>query len=260
MEIDDVDLNMQLTLAFSLADAADEITLAGFRAGPHATFIKSDRSPVSEVDRRVETDLRKLVNDHQPNSGFLGEEYHEVGDGKARWIVDPLDQTRNYLRGIEIYATLIAYEANGEIQTAVISAPSLQMRWWATKGGGAFENGNKIQTSNVQFLEDAMISIHSPRKLAADGRSQGLDLLYSEAGSTYGLGNFWAHMLVARGAIDLAVSMGGKYWDYAAASLIVREAGGVFSDVNGNQRELTGSAVSSSSRLHAAVIRRMQRT
>ena len=202
-----------LSFALSLADDADTITLARFRAVDLRVETKPDLTPVSEVDRLVESTLRARIERERPGEAVLGE---EEGGEETGWIVDPIDGTRNYTRGIPIWATLIAFRD----QVAVVSAPALGRRWWAARGAGAFADGDPIRVSGIDRLEDATVLFALDRPLPERAFA---------AWHVLGLGDFWAHMLVAEGAAEVAVDAAGlAIWDTAAVAVIVEEAGGHF--------------------------------
>ena len=205
-----------LTFALSLADDADSIALARFRAADLRVETKPDLTPVSEADRAVETALRARLERERPGEPVLGEE--EGGDDRSGWIIDPIDGTRNYTRGIPIWATLIAFAD----RVAVVSAPALGRRWWAVRGGGAFADGAPIRVSGIDRLEDATLLYALNRPVPARA---------FDAWHLRGFGDFWAHMLVAEGAAEVAVDAAGlAIWDTAAVAVIVEEAGGSFTE------------------------------
>jgi histidinol-phosphatase len=205
-----------LEFALSLADDADELALARFRAADLRVETKPDLTPVTEADRAVEERLRQRIAAERPGERVLGEELGEdQGDGPC-WILDPIDGTRNYARGIPIWATLISFDD----RVAVVSAPALGRRWWASRGGGAFANGEPIRVSVIDALEDATVLVALDRPPAERAFA---------AWHLRALGDFWAHMLVAEGAAEVAVdAVGLKLWDTASLAVIVAEAGGRF--------------------------------
>jgi histidinol-phosphatase len=234
-------VSSDLELAIRLADAADVISLRAFRTGLPVE-VKPDLTPVTEADRAVEAELRRLLGETRPDDSILGEELGATGSSSRRWIVDPIDGTRNFVRGIPVWATLVALEDAGEVRAGVVSAPALDRRWWAERGEGAFAAGERIQASGVARVEDAVLSF------ALD---QALPEIAGRAWHVRGLGDFWAHMLVAEGAVDGAVdAVGVNEWDLAAVQVIVEEAGGRFSDFAGERRLDSGSAVTSNALLH----------
>lgn len=232
-----------LELALLLADAADAISLARFRALDLVVETKPDHSPVTEADRAVETELRAILARERPDDAILGEEEGESGgSGTRRWVIDPIDGTRNYARGMPVWATLIALESGGRLEATVVSAPALGRRWWAERGAGAYANGERIGVSGVARLEDAAVSVALGRPVPPRAR---------EAWHLRALGDFWQHMLVAEGALDGAIDeLGVSQWDLAAVQLVVEEAGGRFSDAAGAARFDGRSAVSSNGLLH----------
>lgn len=230
-----------LALALRLADAADAISLPLFRT-ELAVERKADSTPVTEADRRVEAELRRVLSEERPADALLGEEEGEAGDSPRRWILDPIDGTRNYTRGIPIWATLVALAVDGEVELGVVSAPALGRRWWAERGGGAFAAGERIHVSSVDRVEDAVLSF------ALD---QPLPEIAARAWHVRGIGDFWAHMLVAEGAVDAAFdAVGVDAWDLAAVQIVVEEAGGRFTDFAGERRFDGGTGLSTNGRLH----------
>jgi histidinol-phosphatase len=234
-------MSADLELALQLADAADALSLPRFRSGiPFET--KPDLTPVTEADRAVETEVRRLLADARANDAVLGEEHGGSGAGDRRWIVDPIDGTRNYARGVPVWATLLALEESGTVQVGVVSAPALGRRWWAARDFGAFADGERIAVSSVGRVEDAVLSF---------ALENDLPNLARRAWHVRGFGDFWAHMLVAEGAVDGAIdAIGIKEWDLAAVQVIVEEAGGRFSDFTGVSRIDRGEAVTSNGLLH----------
>jgi histidinol-phosphatase len=205
-----------LDFALSLADDADALSLPRFRATDLRVETKPDLTPVTDADRAVERALRERIARERPGEGVLGEEEGDSG-GAVRWILDPIDGTKNFSRGIPVWATLIALERDGEVACGVASAPALGHRWWASRGEGAFRDGERLQVSQVARLEEATVSC------AYAG-----DLVRFEdvVGHARGFGDFWQHMLVAEGAVDIAVDAVLERWDVAVIEAIVAEAGG----------------------------------
>jgi len=258
-------MHRDLPLALSLADASDALTLKHFRS----TFdvrTKSDRTPVSEVDEAVERMLRDRLATERPGDAIAGEEFGEqagaagaeggaAGQANRRWIVDPIDATKNYIRGIPVFATLIALEEDGRIVAGVVSAPALHRRWYAARGEGAFCNGERIRVSTATTIGEAHFSYDDFAGFAKAGlETQFLDAA-RRFGRTRAFGDFWSHMLVAEGAIDVAIEPEGlALWDLAALQVIVEEAGGRFTDLRGIARPDGGSAVSTNGVLHGEVL------
>jgi histidinol-phosphatase len=234
-----------LELALELADAADAITLSRFRAADLVVETKPDRTPVTEADRAVEDELRRILAERRPGHCIVGEEGGATGDGAGpRWIIDPIDATKNYLRGIPLFATLIALE--GEV--AVVSAPALAKRWWASRDGGAFNDERRLRVSGVAQVEDAVITYTS-----LDGFDDRFFRLAERSWAARGFGDFWQYMLLAEGAVDACVETAANLWDLAAPKLIVEEAGGRLTDLSGADRADGGNALASNGLLHAAV-------
>jgi histidinol-phosphatase len=230
-----------LELALELADAADAISLPGFRSGI-VVETKPDLTPVTEADRGVEAELRRLLAAERPGDAILGEEEGTSGGGPRRWILDPIDGTRNYARGVPVWATLLALEDDGVVRLGVVSAPALDRRWWAERGQGAFAGGERLAVSSVARVEDAVLSF---------AYEDGVPDLARRAWHVRGLGDFWAHMLVAEGAVDGAVDASGvREWDLASVQVIVEEAGGRFSDFSGVPRIDGPGAITSNGLLH----------
>ncbi|HEX5029521.1 MAG TPA: inositol monophosphatase family protein [Gaiellaceae bacterium] len=234
-------MSADLELALRLADAADAISLPRFRSGI-AVETKPDLTPVTEVDRAVEAELRRILAAERPGDAILGEEEGAVGTASRRWIIDPIDGTRNYTRGIPIWATLIALESDDTVQLGVVSAPAFRERWWAERRAGAFRNGEPIHVSSVSAIEDSVLSFALEHEVPAIAR---------RAWHARGFGDFWAYMLVAEGAVDGVIDADGVgEWDLAAVQVIVEEAGGRFSDRAGSSRIDSGSAIASNGLLH----------
>ena len=234
-------MSADLDLALRLADAADAISLPRYRT-ELVIETKPDLTPVTEADRAVEAEIRRLLASERPDDAILGEEGGAAGSGTRRWIVDPIDGTRNYSRGIPVWATLIALEVDGTVQIGVVAAPALHGRWWAERGSGALANGEPMHVSAIGRVEEAVLSFSIETRVPPLARN---------AWHARGLGDFWAHMLVAEGAVDGAVDADGlSEWDLAAVQVIVEEAGGRFSDAAGESRIDSGSAITSNGLLH----------
>ena len=235
-----------LELALRLADTADAVSLGRFRARDLVIETKPDRTPVTEADREVERQLRAMLSHERRRDAILGEEEGTVGSGPRRWIIDPIDGTRNYSRGVPVWATLIALEVDGHVELGVVSAPALHRRWWAERGGGAYAGGDRVHVSAVRRPEDAVLTF---------ALEQTLPSLATRAWHARGYGDFWSHMLVAEGAVDGAIdAIGVSVWDLAAVQVIVEEAGGTFTDFEGAGRIDGGSAISSNGHLHPALL------
>ena len=239
-------MGADLDLALRLADAADTIALASFRSRDLVVETKPDRTPVTEADRAVEAALRTMLALERRRDAIVGEEGGAHGEGPRRWIVDPIDGTRNYSRGVPVWATLIALEEHGNVVLGVVSAPALHRRWWAERGGGAHADGDQVRVSRVARAEDAVLTF---------ALEQPLPGLAARAWHARGYGDFWSHMLVAEGAVDGAIdAIGVSVWDLAAVQVIVEEAGGTFTDFRGERTIDGGSAISSNGLLHRELL------
>jgi histidinol-phosphatase len=233
-----------LERALELADLAESLALPRFRALDLHVETKPDLTPVTETDRAVERALREALD----GETVLGEEEGGPAPGGRRWIVDPIDGTKNYARGIPAWFTLIALEVDGEVEVGVAAAPALGRRWWAVRGEGAFADGDPIRVSRIGRMEEASVSTtHSVRHVAelAWHRQQ-----FSDA---------WAHLLVAEGSLDAAVDPVLYPWDIAPLKVIVEEAGGRATDFSGVAGLDGGSLVSSNGLLHAELLRLLAR-
>ncbi len=212
----------------------------------------------SEADRAVEQLLRKRIAEERPGHGVVGEEFGAEGSRHARWILDPIDGTKNYVRGIPVFATLIALERGGVGEVGVCSAPALGARWWAARGTGAFADGRPIRVSGVTHVGDAQLCHSSLDLWEAHGLTHRFLGLAGRCWRTRGFGDFWSHVLVAEGAADIAVEPEVSLWDLAALQVIVEEAGGRFTDLAGVARPDGGSAVATNGLLHGEVLRALR--
>jgi histidinol-phosphatase len=212
-------MHPDLALALALADDADAISMRHYRQHDLAVETKDDLTPVTEADRGIEQALRARLERERPGEAIAGEEYG-VGDGDVRWWLDPIDGTKQYARGLPIWATLIALERGGETVVGVVSAPALGQRWSAVRGEGAFLDGERIHVSAVNALEDAYVSTTSVRALPAFAE------LAKQAAVARTYTDFWQYMLVAEGRIESGCDPVQAPWDFAAPRLIVEEAGG----------------------------------
>lgn len=243
-----------LDLAHRLADAADAITTARFRALDLTVERKPDRTPVTDADTAVEDAIRAMLASERPSDAVLGEERGGSAATGRAWVLDPIDGTKNFLRGVPVWATLIALVEDGDPVLGLISAPLLGRRWWAASGGGAWlrEAGGerKLAVSGVASLEDAYLSTTDvgPWK-EYHSREKYLELV-DACWETRAFGDFWQHCLVAEGALDVVAECIVNPWDVAAAQVIVTEAGGRFSDLAGEPRYDNGSALSTNGLLH----------
>lgn len=261
-----------LNLALRLADAADAITMARFEADDLRVESKPDLTPVSDADTQVEQHIREMLAAHRSEDAILGEEFGgDAALGGRQWVIDPIDGTKNYVRGVPVWASLISLMEDGEPVVGVVSAPALSRRWWASKGAGAWRSftapavagpdhipsaaPKQVQVSGVSALSDASIAISSLSGWADRGLREQLIALTDSAWRLRGYGDFWSYMLVAEGAVDVAAEPEVSLWDLAALVPIVTEAGGTFTSLEGQPGPHGGSAVATNGLLHEAVLR-----
>jgi histidinol-phosphatase len=233
-----------LDFAHELADIADAITMGRFRALDLRVDTKPDLSPVSEADRDAEQAIRDRVRASGRGEGVLGEEFGDDG-GDVKWIVDPIDGTTSYVRGVPIWATLLALKRDGEVELGLVSAPALGRRWWALRGEGSFAAGERCAVSSVGRIEDCAITATSARRMPEGWRT-----LVQRAWSNRGLGDFWQYCLLAEGSVDIACDAVMNVWDYAPVQILVEEAGGRCSTFAGGEPEPLGSFVATNGVLH----------
>lgn len=252
-----MDISDGLALALELTEIADAITMDRFRAADLVVETKPDLTPVTEADQAVERALRVHLAARAPSHGVLGEEYgDESSDGEFRWIIDPIDGTKNFVRGVPVWATLVALEHRGVPVVGAVSAPALGTRWWAGRGLGAFRDGTPIAVSGVREFSDAQISFawDTKQRFDTDGIGERLIALAHRCWRLRGLGDFWQHALVAEGGFDISVDPIVSYWDAAALLPIVEEAGGRWSTITGDHGGIPDSLVCTNGFLHDAVI------
>jgi histidinol-phosphatase len=255
-------MNPDLQLALELADAADAITMRHFQSATLAVRTKADKTPVSEADEAVERMIRERLAAERPEDAVVGEEFGTSGSAARRWILDPIDATKNYVRGIPLFATLIGLVEDDRVIAGVVSAPAMQRRWWAARGEGAsFRTGEGTQSrirllrvSSENDLAEAHLAYDSITDHDKHGSTDAMLTLIRRCGRARGFGDFWIHMLVAEGAIEIAVEPTVAPWDMAAVQVIVEEAGGRFSDFQGRARFDGGSAISTNGLLHEGVL------
>lgn len=250
-------------LAHVLADNADNLSMDRFGAVDLAISTKPDMTYVTESDQAVEEAIRRQLKSARTRDVVLGEEQGEVegstGSHERRWIVDPIDGTANFVRGVPVWATLIALEEAGEIVAGLVSAPALGRRWWASKNGGAFTgksfmNAREIRVSGVSELDNASISYASTGGWDAIDKRVGFDALLRRVWRSRAYGDFWSYMLLAEGAVDIAAEPELALWDMAALDVIVREAGGRFTGLDGRDGPWSGNALATNGRLHDAAL------
>ncbi len=243
-----------LPLLHEIADRADAIALRAFRSPRLRVTEKPDLSPVTDADVAIEEAARELLSARAPELGVLGEEAGEAaGSADARLVIDPIDGTRNFVRGIPVFGTLLAIEAAGEIVAGVASAPALHARWHASRGGGAFQGERRLHVSGVSSLARALL-FHSNLGNAEGRPPAGLPALIDRVDRTRGFGDFWQHLLVAEGAGEIAVDPLMHPWDIAALLVIVEEAGGRATALTGKRSIYGRSLVSTNGVLHEEVL------
>lgn len=252
-----------LSFALAMADAADEITRSRFLARDLVVKSKPDRSPVTDADTAVEDAVRRLLAEHRPDDTVVGEERGGTFGADRSWVLDPIDGTKNFLRGVPAWATLIALVVGERPVVGVVSAPALGRRWWAESGQGAWtsdpDGGRRpISVSGVEDLADAYLSTTDLASwVRYHSRERYLELI-DACWESRAFGDFWQHCLVAEGSMDLAAEPIVNPWDVAPIQVLIEEAGGRFTDLAGEQRFDGGSALSSNGHLHAATLALLQ--
>ncbi|QWW20319.1 histidinol-phosphatase [Schaalia sp. 19OD2882] len=252
-----------LRLAHLLADEADAITMSRFGAEDLLVESKPDLTPVSDADRAAEDALRAILAEARPGDSVLGEERGTTGQARRQWIIDPIDGTMNFVRGVPVWATLIALVEDDEVRVGVVSAPALGTRWWARRGGGAWtgrtvSEARRIHVSKVARLEDASLSYASISSWAAHGLGDEFAAFLTRFWRTRAYGDFWSYMLLAQGAVDVAAEPELEVYDMAALVPIVVEAGGRFTDLSGGEGPWGGNAVASNSLLHEECLKALR--
>jgi len=252
-------LGDDLGLALALAGDADLISLDRFTALDLEVTTKPDRTPVTDADRAVERSIRAGIESSRPDDSILGEEYGEAGSGSRQWIIDPIDGTANFLRGVPIWATLISLAIDGVPVVGVVSAPALGKRWWAATGHGAFGMAHghapqSLRVSGVSTLADASLSYNNIQGWDAAGRLDQLVALQRQVWRARSIGDAWAYMLLAEGHLDVVGEWDLKPYDMAALVPIIEEAGGRFSSLDGHPGPWHGSALATNGTLHDAVL------
>lgn len=252
-------LSDDLALALAAADIADRVSQARFLAADLVVDTKPDLTPVSDADRAVETAVRHRIALDRPDDAFQGEEQGGFGSSERRWVVDPIDGTANFVRGVPVWATLMALTVAGDPVLGVVSAPALGRRWWAEHGGGAWvqETGRpprRCRVSAVTRLEDASLSYSSLHGWTERGLGAAFGALVDRCWRTRAYGDFWSYLLVAEGAVDVAAEPQLALHDMAALVPVVREAGGRFTSVAGVDGPGGGDAVATNGLLHDEVL------
>ena len=253
-----------LALALTIADAADAISLDRFMALDLVVEKKPDRTPVTDADRAVEREIRDRLAEARPSDAILGEEYGSAGDSVRQWIIDPIDGTANYLRGVPVWATLISLVVDGEPVVGVVSSPALGRRWWGALGQGAWTTDStlapasparRLAVSAVARLDDASVSYNSLKGWDEAGRLDSLLSLSRGVWRTRAYGEMWSYMLVAEGALDVASEFDLQPYDMAALIPVIHEAGGRFTSIDGVPGPWSGSALATNGLLHDEALR-----
>jgi histidinol-phosphatase len=240
-----------------LADQADRIALRHFRRVLRIDR-KADRTFVTQADTEIEEMLRERIQHAYPEHGVLAEEFGDRSAKQAtRWIIDPIDATHSYIRGVPVFATLIALERGGVLEVGVVSAPAMHERWHAIRGGGAWSGKRRLRVSEIARLEDAQVFYASRTAFKAVGREPGFDAVVEGAWRDRGFGDFWGYMLVAEGAGEAMIEPELYSWDLAAPLIIVEEAGGRLTDLSGRRTYAGGNAVATNGFLHELILERL---
>ena len=251
------EMDRLLAFGLELCDEADRIALRYFRRD-HAVTTKPDRSLVTEADTAIEKLLRERIEASFPSHGVLGEELGRVaGDGDTRWIIDPIDSTSNFVRGIPVFATLLALERAGEVQLGIVSAPAMRERWHAVRGAGAWSGTRRLSVSRVATLDAAQIFYASRTSFKALGRERGFDAVIGAAWRDRGFGDFWGYALVSEGTGEAMIEPELFPWDLAAPLVLVEEAGGRLTDFDGRRTYDGGNAVASNGLVHDAILEKL---
>jgi histidinol-phosphatase len=256
-------LTDDLRLAHLLADDADSITMNRFKALDLYVTSKPDLTPVSDADTAVEEALRRTLSRARPRDAVQGEELAVTGWGPRRWVIDPIDGTKNFIRGVPVWATLIALMINDEVAVGVVSAPALGRRWWASMGGGAYAgkslmSGTPCHVSDVARIEDAYLSYACISAWVDAGQGQEFVDLLRSCWRTRAYGDFWSYVLLAEGGVDIACEPELALHDMAACAIVVTEAGGRFTDLAGKDGPLGTGAYATNGRLHDAVLKQLR--
>jgi histidinol-phosphatase len=246
-------MDKHLEVAIAAAKAAGEVALRYFRSGLTVEY-KGDRSPVTRADRECEERIVEVLRAAFPDYGIVGEEFGERAGAGAKWIIDPIDGTKNFIRGIPYFATLIGLEEDGEITTGVVYAPAVDDLLYARKGEGAFDRGGRLQVSRYASLREGMVIFGGIDVFRQAGRWDGFERLVRASGRQRGFGDYFGHTFVARGQGEAMVELNLKPWDMAAIKIVIEEAGGRFTDFTGAATIYGGNAIASNGLVHDEVL------
>lgn len=257
-----VDYTDDLRLAHMMADNADSITMARFKAQDLKISTKPDMSNVTDADIAVEEACRRTLAQARPRDAVHGEEFGDTGWGPRRWVIDPIDGTSNFVRGVPVWASLIALMEGTEVVAGVVSAPALGRRWWAAKGAGAFvgkslHQATRMGVSDVHNIDDASLSYSSLHGWVREGMGQNFVDLMRSVWRSRAYGDFWSYVLVAEGAVDIAAEPELSLHDMAAPCIVVMEAGGQFTSVEGTPGPHGPGAVATNGHLHDLVVEQL---
>jgi histidinol-phosphatase len=252
-----------LKFSHELADAADHISMARFGALDLIIETKPDLTPVSDADKSVEEELRKLITNYSKNDSIIGEEFGKQGSSNREWILDPIDGTKNFVRGVPFWGTLIGLRVDGVMQVGMVSAPALGRRWFGATGAGAFlrtqtnsfKSERKLQVSQVSKIEDAYLGYSSQDRWAQKNQEDEFEKLLKKVWRARGFGDFIIHMMVAEGSLDFSLEPSLAIWDMAALIPIIKEAGGQVTSITGGDALEEKSLVSSNGLLHSEIIK-----
>ncbi len=252
------DFSRDLALALRLADAADAQSLPRFDSSDLEISTKADNSHVTDADLATERAIRALLSTERPDDGIFGEEFGAEGSTHRQWIIDPIDGTANFLRGVPLWGTMIALAVDGVPQVGVVSMPAIGRRWWAAAGSGAWTatdaEPRRVTASSVSSLDDASVSFQSITQWAESGHIDQLLKLADRVWRDRAYGDVYAYMLLAEGRIDMVAEFGVKEYDVAAAVPIVREAGGRMTGFDGEETISDLSALATNGILHDAFL------
>jgi len=248
-----------LRLAHVLADMVDALTTSRYQAADLRVETKPDLTPVTDADKAAEELIRSQLRRTRPRDAVVGEEFEPTGHGSRQWVVDPIDGTKNFVRGVPIWATLLALLDDREPVVGVVSAPALGRRWWAARGTGAWtgrslSSARRLSVSAVADLADASLSYSDLREWGRAGRREPFLALEDTVWRSRAYGDFWSYMLVAEGAVDIAAEPQLELYDMAALVPVVVEAGGRFTSLEGDDGPFGGGAVATNGLLHDAVL------
>ena len=243
-----------LAFAHQVLEETDAIALRHFD-GALTITAKPDKSLVTQADTEIETHVRDRIAHAYPNHTVAGEEFGTATDGgDGRWIVDPIDATHNFVRGIEVFGTLLAFERDGVLELGAVSAPAMGRRWYARRGAGAFRRSGgeerRLGVSRIAALADAQIAFSTLRGLERAGLGEGLRRITNASWRDRGFGDFWGHVLVAQGSAETMIEYGVKPWDMAAPYVVLTEAGGRMTDLDGSDSWTAANVLSSNGVLH----------